>query len=301
MPSQVLGEFNAALMKMTSGCSAKNEDTVCMRDYERVAVCMACDVREDGTIVDHRHGRWVGGNWKLNGGRALVDTLVTGLNNAKWSENVEVVIAPPAPYLDLVRSKLRKDVGVAAQNVYVEKKGAYTGEISVDFLKDLNIDWTLIGHSERREIFGESDELLGKKTVVAVASGLQVIFCIGEKLEHREANITNQVIFKQLKALADAISVDAWSNIVIAYEPVWAIGTGKVATPEQAQEVHADIRNWLQENVSANVAGNTRILYGGSVNAKNAGDLQKMPDIDGFLVGGACLTLDFLTIIAARA
>ncbi|KAJ3214650.1 hypothetical protein HDU67_001410 [Dinochytrium kinnereticum] len=243
----------------------------------------------------------VGGNWKMNGGRALVDTLVNGLNGAKWSENVEVVIAPPAPYLDMVRTKLRKDVGVSSQNVYSEKKGAFTGEISVDFLKDLNIEWTLIGHSERREIFNEDDELLGKKTALAIASGIKVIFCVGEKLEHREANITNDVIFKQLKALAAAIPAAAWSSIVIAYEPVWAIGTGKVASPQQAQEVHVDIRKWIADNVSPDVAEATRILYGGSVNAKNSGELQREPDVDGFLVGGACLTLDFLTIIASRA
>ncbi|KAJ3095229.1 triosephosphate isomerase, partial [Phlyctochytrium planicorne] len=238
-----------------------------MMDVAKLPLTLSMEVSTLQILIGACHQRgcmyWlVGGNWKLNGGRALVDTLVTGLNGAKWSENVEVVIAPPAPYLDLVRSKLRKDVGVSAQNVYVEKKGAFTGENSVDFLLDLGIEWTLIGHSERREIFGESDELLGKKTAVAIASGVKVIFCIGEKLEHREANITNDVIFRQLKALASAISLDAWKNIVIAYEPVWAIGTGKVATPQQAQEVHADIRKWLSANVSPAVAESTRILYG---------------------------------------
>ncbi|KAJ3113343.1 triosephosphate isomerase [Phlyctochytrium bullatum] len=243
----------------------------------------------------------VGGNWKMNGDRALVDTLVNGLNNAKWSENVEVVIAPPAPYLDLVRTKLRKDVGVSSQNVFYQAKGAYTGEISVEFLKDLNIGWTLIGHSERRDIFKETDEDLAKKTAFAVKAGLDIIFCVGEHLEDRQANLTTDVVFRQLAAVAKVLTEAEWKQIVIAYEPVWAIGTGVVATPQQAQEVHLSIRKWLADNVSAAVAESTRILYGGSVNAKNCGELQREPDVDGFLVGGACLTLDFLTIIASRS
>ncbi|KAJ3193406.1 triosephosphate isomerase [Irineochytrium annulatum] len=242
----------------------------------------------------------VGGNWKMNGSRALVETLVKGLNDAKWSDNVEVVIAPPAPYLDAVRSTLRKDVGVSAQNIYFEKKGAFTGELSSEFLKDLNISWTILGHSERRDIFQESDQLVGKKVQHAVAAGLNVIACCGEKLEHREANQTTAVVFRQLKAIADVLKPEDWAKVVIAYEPVWAIGTGKVASPQQAQEVHAQIRQWLSENVSGQVAASTRILYGGSVNAKNSSDLQKESDIDGFLVGGASLTNEFLSVIASR-
>ncbi|KAI9363406.1 Triosephosphate isomerase [Zopfochytrium polystomum] len=241
----------------------------------------------------------VGGNWKMNGSKQLVSTIVSGLNAASWSENVEVVIAPPAPYLDLVRSTLRKDVGVAAQNIYSEKKGAYTGELSSEFLKDLSIGWTILGHSDRREIFKESDEFVAKKVAFAIREGLSVIACIGEKLEEREAGLTTQVVFRQLKAIADALTPAEWANVVVAYEPVWAIGTGKVATP--AADVHKDIRRWLSENVSGEVAGATRILYGGSVNAKSAPDLQKEQDIDGFLVGGASLTSEFVTVIASRA
>lgn len=247
----------------------------------------------------------VGGNWKMNGSKALVSTLVSALNSGKWSENVQVVIAPPAPYLDSVQSALtRQDVGVAAQNIYLEASGAFTGETSFEMLKDLGIQWTILGHSERREIFKEADDLIAKKTVAAIQNGgLQVIFCIGEKLQEREANQTTQVCFRQLKALVDAgLTQEQWKNVVIAYEPVWAIGTGKVATPDQAQEVHAAIRAWLKDNVSQTVADETRILYGGSVNAKNCGDLQKEQDIDGFLVGGASLkAADFLIICQARA
>ncbi|ORY29414.1 Triosephosphate isomerase [Rhizoclosmatium globosum] len=231
----------------------------------------------------------IGGNWKMNGSKALVDTLVTGLNNATWNtDEIEVVIAPPAPYLDLVRSKAKKEVNVSAQNIYFEKKGAYTGENSSEFLKDLGINWTIIGHSERREIFKESDEVTAKKVAFALAEGLSVIACVGEKLEEREANQTTEV-------------PSEWTNVVVAYEPVWAIGTGKVATPQQAQDVHHEIRTWLAANVSAEVAQATRILYGGSVGAKNSGELQKEVDIDGFLIGGASLTGDFVTIINTRA
>ncbi|ORY26428.1 triosephosphate isomerase-like protein [Rhizoclosmatium globosum] len=244
----------------------------------------------------------IGGNWKMNGSKALVDTLVTGLNNATWNtDEIEVVIAPPAPYLDLVRSKAKKEVNVSAQNIYFEKKGAYTGENSSEFLKDLGINWTIIGHSERREIFKESDEVTAKKVAFALAEGLSVIACVGEKLEEREANQTTEVVFRQLKAIAAVLKPSEWTNVVVAYEPVWAIGTGKVATPQQAQDVHHEIRTWLAANVSAEVAQATRILYGGSVGAKNSGELQKEVDIDGFLIGGASLTGDFVTIINTRA
>ncbi|KAJ3414865.1 hypothetical protein HDV05_005929 [Chytridiales sp. JEL 0842] len=242
----------------------------------------------------------VGGNWKMNGSRQLVDTLVTALNQGKWASDVEVVVAPPAPYLDMVRSKLRADVGVSAQNIYLEKKGAFTGENSSEFLKDLNIGWVILGHSERREIFKESDEFVAKKVAFAVSQGLKVIACIGEKLEEREANQTLTVLFRQLKAMTEVLKPEDWANVVIAYEPVWAIGTGKVATPAQAQEVHDEIRKWLSTAVSPAVADATLILYGGSVNAKNSSDLQSQKDIDGFLVGGASLTADFLTVCACR-
>lgn len=176
---------------------------------------------------------------------------------------------------------------MAAQNVYDKPNGAFTGEISVSQLKDSGIDWVILGHSERRTILSESDETVASKTKFATENGVSVIWCCGESLEQREAGKTLEVIAAQLSALKAQIS--DWSKIVIAYEPIWAIGTGKVATTAQAQEVHASIRSWLAKEVSQSVADETRILYGGSVSEKNCKDLSKEKDIDGFLVGGASL------------
>ena len=202
----------------------------------------------------------------MNGSKALAETLVKSLNQGTWGSNVEVAVAPPAVYLSSVRTALRPDIIVAAQNVYHEKSGAFTGETSPEMLLDLNVNWTLTGHSERRELFGETDAVVGKKTAFAIKSGLSVIACIGEKLQEREANETTAVVFRQLKAIADQVTPADWAKIVVAYEPVWAIGTGKVASPQQAQEVHAAIRGWLKDNVSAEVAEATRIIYGGNLN-----------------------------------
>jgi triosephosphate isomerase len=201
--------------------------------------------------------------------------------------SLEVVVSPSYLHLLLVRENLRKEIGVAAQNVYDKPNGAFTGEVSVSQLKDSGIDWTILGHSERRTILRESDEVVALKTKYATENGLSVIWCCGESLEEREAGKTIEVVSKQLEALKAQVS--DWSKIVIAYEPIWAIGTGKVATTEQAQEVHKAIREWLKANVSEKVAEETRILYGGSVNEKNSPELSKQPDIDGFLVGGASL------------
>ncbi|ORZ22507.1 triosephosphate isomerase [Absidia repens] len=242
---------------------------------------------------------FIGGNWKMNGSVAQVKSLVEGLNSINVPAQTEVVVSPPAIYVDRVRNNLKKDIGVAAQNSYVKASGAFTGEISPEQLKDLGIDWVILGHSERREYFAESDKFVGEKTAHALKAGVNVIACIGEKLEEREANITSEVVTRQLKGVADEIK--DWTNVVVAYEPVWAIGTGKVATPEQAEEVHVTLRNWLAANVSKEVAENVRIIYGGSVNAKNAAELATKPNIDGFLVGGASLKADdFNIIVQAR-
>lgn len=198
------------------------------------------------------------------------------------NKTTEVVVAPPALYIDRVNQAVKKEIKVAAQNTYTKASGAYTGELSPQMLKDLGVNWVILGHSERREYFKESDELVGQKTRFALDAGVSVIACIGEKLEEREKNITNDVVARQMKAIANEIN--DWTNVVVAYEPVWAIGTGKVATPDQAQEVHHFLRKWLAENVSAEAAEKTRILYGGSVNGGNCKDLATKPDIDGFLV-----------------
>ncbi|KAF9578362.1 triosephosphate isomerase [Lunasporangiospora selenospora] len=241
----------------------------------------------------------VGGNFKMNGSVSSLNTLIEGLNQGDLDSNVEIVVSPPFVYLDQVRKSVRKDIAVAGQNCYHKTSGAYTGEVAPEMLKDLGIEWVILGHSERREIFKESDDEIGAKVAHALKTGLKVMACVGESLEEREANKTTEVVFRQLAAIAKQIN--DWSDVVVAYEPVWAIGTGKVATPDQAQEVHKAIREWLSTNVSAETAAATRIMYGGSVNAGNASTLAKEEDVDGFLVGGASLKPEFVTICNAKA
>ncbi|KAF1973786.1 Triosephosphate isomerase [Bimuria novae-zelandiae CBS 107.79] len=242
---------------------------------------------------------FVGGNFKMNGSIKSITEIIENLNKAKLDENVEVVIAPPSLYLLLAREHLRKGIEIAAQNVFDKPNGAFTGEISAQQLKESGITWTLIGHSERRVILQEDDSFVASKTKAAVDGGLGVILCCGESLEQREAGKTIEVVTAQLKAVAD--KVKDWSKIVIAYEPIWAIGTGKVATTEQAQEVHAAIREWLKKEVSSDAAEKTRIIYGGSVSEKNSAELAKQADIDGFLVGGASLKPAFVDIINSKS
>jgi len=244
---------------------------------------------------------FVGGNFKMNGTIKSIKEIVHNLSTAKLDPNTEVVIAPPTLYLLLAREHLDSSIEVAAQNVFDRPNGAFTGEISVDQLKDSNITWTLLGHSERRTILREEDEFVAKKTLTAVKGGIGVILCCGESLEEREAGTTVEVVTKQLGAVNKAIDKEHWKQIVIAYEPIWAIGTGKVASTEQAQEVHKAIRDWLAEAVSKEAAEETRIIYGGSVSEKNCRELAKQPDIDGFLVGGASLKPAFVDIINAKA
>jgi triosephosphate isomerase len=240
---------------------------------------------------------FVGGNWKMNGTKESINKIIDFLTTGPLDPNTEVVVGVSPCYLDYVRSKLPPTIGVAAQNCYKADSGAFTGEICPAMIKDVGCEWVILGHSERRNVFGETDQLIGEKVGFALKAGLKVVPCIGEQLEEREAGKTTEVCFRQLKAIADNVS--DWSRVVIAYEPVWAIGTGKTASPEQAQEVHAAIRNWLSENVSAEVAESTRILYGGSVSAGNCRELAACPDIDGSLVGGASLKPDFVQIINA--
>ncbi|KAL3647322.1 Triosephosphate isomerase, cytosolic [Castilleja foliolosa] len=240
---------------------------------------------------------FIGGNWKCNGTTEEVKKIVATLNAAEVpSEDVvEVVVSPPFVYLPTVKSTLRPGFHVAAQNCWVKKGGAYTGEVSAEMLVNLDIPWVILGHSERRALLGETNEFVGDKVAYALAQGLKVIACIGETLEQREAGSTVEVVSAQTKAIAERIS--NWTNVVLAYEPVWAIGTGKVASPAQAQEVHFELRKWLNKNVSAEVAASTRIIYGGSVNGGNCKELAGQPDLDGFLVGGASLKPEFIDII----
>ncbi|XP_002130790.2 triosephosphate isomerase B-like [Ciona intestinalis] len=241
---------------------------------------------------------FVGGNFKMNGNKSSLDDIITNLNTVN-SPATDVVVAPSPLYLDYVTNKITSQVKVAAQNCYKAAKGAYTGEVSPAMLSDVGVDWVILGHSERRHVFNESNELIGQKVKHALESGLSVIPCIGEKLDEREAGVTEKVVFEQMTFIKD--NVEDWSKVVIAYEPVWAIGTGKTATPGQAQEVHEKLRKWLADNVSDEVSKSTRIIYGGSVNAGNCKELAKGKDIDGFLVGGASLKPEFLDIIKANA
>eukprot|EP00579_Thalassiosira_antarctica_P006639 CAMPEP_0201879022 /NCGR_PEP_ID=MMETSP0902-20130614/10011_1 /ASSEMBLY_ACC=CAM_ASM_000551 /TAXON_ID=420261 /ORGANISM="Thalassiosira antarctica, Strain CCMP982" /LENGTH=276 /DNA_ID=CAMNT_0048406765 /DNA_START=81 /DNA_END=911 /DNA_ORIENTATION=+ len=243
----------------------------------------------------------IGGNWKANGSVASVEKLIAEFNAAgPIPVNAEVVIGAPFIHIPLCLMSLRKDVEIAAQNCNLTGTGAYTGEVCASQLKEMGVTWVILGHSERREGFGmagEDSELVAKKTKMALAEGLKVMLCIGEKKEEREAGTTMNVCASQLKPAAAILSKEEWANVSIAYEPVWAIGTGLTATPEMAQETHANIRQWVSDNVGADVASAVRIQYGGSMKGANASGLMGQTDIDGGLIGGASLTKDFFNII----
>eukprot|EP00448_Togula_jolla_P022429 CAMPEP_0170591364 /NCGR_PEP_ID=MMETSP0224-20130122/12364_1 /TAXON_ID=285029 /ORGANISM="Togula jolla, Strain CCCM 725" /LENGTH=305 /DNA_ID=CAMNT_0010915223 /DNA_START=51 /DNA_END=968 /DNA_ORIENTATION=- len=249
---------------------------------------------------------FVGGNWKANGSPDSVEALIADLNAGEvkvdTKKDVEVVVAPSMIYLNQVKSALRADYAVAAQNMWDKAPGAWTGETPAAMLKDNGLDWVVLGHSERRENCGETSQVVADKTKFAIDNGLSTITCIGEKLEERESDTTFDVLDEQMKPIAAALSEAEWDKVVIAYEPVWAIGTGKVASPEQAEEVHAFLRKWLADNVSQKVSDSVRILYGGSVNDGNCVELGQKPNIDGFLVGGASLNgASFTTIVNAAS
>lgn len=231
----------------------------------------------------------------MNGTKKEIESLVGALAKGVTNDSVEVVVGCPAIYLQHTASLLPSNIALAAQNCYKVPKGAFTGEISPAMIKDIGAPWVILGHSERRNVFGEDDQLTAEKVGHSLNEGLKVIACIGEKLDERESNKTEEVVLKQIGAMKSAIGSN-WDKVVIAYEPVWAIGTGKTASPEQAQEVHIIIRRWLKDEVSTAVAESTRIIYGGSVTGGNAKDLAKQPDIDGFLVGGASLKPEFIDI-----
>ena len=222
--------------------------------------------------------------------------LISMLNQSTLSTDTEVVVCPSQVYVQGVREKVRADIGVGAQDVWTQGNGAFTGETSADMLKDMGVQWAIVGHSERRGK-GEADEEIAKKAKYALDKGLKVIACCGEPLEAREAGTTNEFVFPQIKAYADVFTKEDWANVVIAYEPIWAIGTGMTATPEQAQDTHADIRGYLGQVAGADVAEATRILYGGSATGATAPGLSAKPDIDGFLVGGASLKPEFADIV----
>jgi len=223
------------------------------------------------------------------------------LGKPPFSETVEVVVAPPFTALAAVEERIRRScISLAGQNIGPEPEGARTGEISAAMLKDAGCRFVILGHSERRKHFFETDAFISRKIGVALASGLGVIFCVGESLEERESEHTRQVIEHQLSEGLNGLDVRQFEGLVIAYEPVWAIGTGRTATPEQAQHVHRIIRDWARQAFGENSAENVRILYGGSVTPETSGPLTVQPDIDGLLVGGASLKSDsFYDIICS--
>jgi len=239
------------------------------------------------------------GNWKLNGTKESVSTLIKGLEAAAdAATNVEVAVCPPAIFIEQVATLTEKNsIEFGAQDVSTNVEGAFTGETSPVMVKEFGAKYSLVGHSERRQYHNETDAVVAAKFVAIQKHGLVPVLCIGETLEERETNVTSTVVETQLKAVIDVAGIDALENCVIAYEPVWAIGTGKVATSEQAQEVHAHIRNWLKAQ-SEVVAEKVQILYGGSVKAASAKELFAQADIDGGLVGGAALIIEeFVGII----
>ncbi|QDV68462.1 Triosephosphate isomerase [Rosistilla carotiformis] len=242
------------------------------------------------------------GNWKMNTrsecGVALAKAVAAGI---PAGSQVEVGVCPPACYLGAVGSSIAGSaVGLGAQNMLAEADGAFTGEVNSAMLNDLGCRYVILGHSERRQFFGETSEGVAKKTHAALAAGLVPIVCVGETLEEREGNQTEAVVAQQIEGSLAGISAEQLPTVVIAYEPVWAIGTGKVASPEQAEAVHAHIRKLLSDKFGSEAAEQVRIQYGGSVKPGNAAELLGQPNIDGALVGGASLKAeDFLGIIAA--
>ncbi|MDH3343469.1 MAG: triose-phosphate isomerase [Gammaproteobacteria bacterium] len=243
----------------------------------------------------------VAGNWKMNGSSDSVKELMNGIKAGIGGANAEVVVCPPFVYISSVADAIGDSgIKLGAQNMCDQDAGAFTGEVSGPMLKDVGCEYVIIGHSERRAMYGETDEVTAIKYGAVLKNGLKPIFCIGETLEERESGVTEEVVGRQIDAILNSDGVASLANAVLAYEPVWAIGTGKTASPEQAQAVHAFIRNKIAEQDKV-IAEGLRILYGGSMNPANAAELRSQPDIDGGLIGGASLKAeDFLVICSAE-
>ena len=247
----------------------------------------------------------VAANWKMNGGTALVNTIVDGLTSVELQSNVDVVICPSFPFLSELVSqskvnKLDKAIHVGAQNVSAHESGAYTGEISTQMLQELSVKFVIIGHSERRSYYKETSSQIAHKLSALLKAGLTPILCIGESEAERIAGQTESVLASQLQPVIDEVGIDNFADIVIAYEPVWAIGTGKTASSEMAQETHQFIRNFLAQ-ANESVATKVPLLYGGSVNASNCEELFAQTDIDGGLIGGASLQVEQFKKICSAA
>ncbi|MGZ3241985.1 MAG: triose-phosphate isomerase [Burkholderiaceae bacterium] len=242
----------------------------------------------------------VAGNWKMNGSLAANASLLAGIKSGLGTANCDVAVCAPAPYFSQCQSELAGSaVAWGGQDVSMHESGAYTGEVSAAMLLDFGCRYVIVGHSERRAYHGETNDVVAKKTVIALKSGLIPIVCVGETLAQREAGQTDSVVGEQIDAVLESINAADLINMVVAYEPVWAIGTGKTATPQMAQDVHAVLRSKLAAKDPAG-ASKVQILYGGSMKPDNAKELLMMPDIDGGLIGGAALkAADFLSIIHA--
>ncbi|MFT4032579.1 MAG: triose-phosphate isomerase [Siphonobacter sp.] len=245
----------------------------------------------------------VAGNWKMNKTAEEASALTSEIVHMVADEvtsDVEVVLCVPSVYLATLSHYTKPNISLGAQNIHQKASGAYTGEISAPMVKSLGIPYVILGHSERRQYFGETDEILAEKVNIALENGLKPIFCCGESLEQRQNEDFLAIVKEQLTKALFHLSAEAFSNIVIAYEPIWAIGTGLTASAAQAQEMHAALRSHIVEKYGNEVADNTTIQYGGSVNAANAAELFASPDVDGGLVGGASLkSRDFVNIIKA--
>jgi len=245
---------------------------------------------------------FVCGNWKMHKTTAEAVALVRELRSRLGDSNIQIAIAPPFTALSPVKAALvGSQIQLYAQNCHFEKQGAFTGEVSPQMLAEVGCDGVILGHSERRTLFGETDASVRKKLDASLAAGLKVIACVGETLAEREANQTWEVVSRQTRAALQGLGERALANVALAYEPVWAIGTGKTATTAQAQEVHAQIRGLVRELAGQRAAEEMRIQYGGSVKPENAAELMGQPDVDGALVGGASLKTDDFARIAAGA
>ena len=243
----------------------------------------------------------VAGNWKMNNDLAQTESLITELKKAKKTSNAEVMVAPTFTNLYKAFEAFREtDIEVIAQNMHFAENGAYTGEISASMLKSVGVNTVILGHSERRAYFNETDDMLAKKVDAALANSMRVIFCFGEELADRKSGNHEHVVESQIKNGLFHLEASAFKNIVLAYEPVWAIGTGETASPEQAQDMHAFIRKTLSNKYGKAVAETVSILYGGSVKPNNAEEIFSKPDVDGGLIGGAALNAsDFFAIVNA--
>jgi len=242
----------------------------------------------------------VAGNWKMNASKESVNNLMLGILSGLGEVSSEVLVCAPFPYLSQVENLVaNSEVKLGAQNLNVNSSGAFTGEVSANMIKDFGAKHVIVGHSERRSLYGETSPLVAEKVRAALEADLTPLLCVGESLEQREAGETEVVVAEQINAVIELVGIGAFRNIIIAYEPVWAIGTGKTASPEQAQAAHLFIRDLLRES-DENIALSTPILYGGSMNAGNANELISCADIDGGLIGGAALKAeDFLQICKA--